>query len=63
MKRSEVKLRDKWALEDIYASDEKWEEDFAIASKTAGDAAVFRGKLGEKKELLEIGRASCRERV
>ena len=52
MKRSEVKLRDKWALEDIYASDEKWEEDFAIASKTAGDAAVFRGKLGEKKELL-----------
>ena len=52
MKRSEVKLQDKWALEDIYASDEKWEEDFTLAAATAGDAAKYRGKLGEKKELL-----------
>ena len=52
MKRSEVELKDKWALEDIYASDAEWEKDFKKMSEHAGDAAVYRGKLKDKKELL-----------
>ena len=34
MKRSEVKQQYKWAIEDIYATDEAWEKDFEKAEKS-----------------------------
>ncbi len=53
MKRQEVKEDYKWKLEDIYPTDEKWEEDFQRAQKELSFAA-YAGKLGDKGKLLEF---------
>lgn len=53
MKRSEVKLEDKWKLEDLYESDEKWEADFKSLSARTEETLAYRGKLSDKKQLLE----------
>lgn len=53
MKRQEVKEEYKWKLEDIYPTDEKWEEDFQRAQKELSFAA-YAGKLGDKGKLLEF---------
>ena len=29
MRRDEVKIEDKWKLEDIYETDSKWEEEYS----------------------------------
>lgn len=52
MKRSEVKQKYKWAIEDIYPSDEAWEKDY---KKAAGKIAFssYAGKLGDKDLLLK----------
>lgn len=44
----------KWNLENIYASNEHWEEDFKLVQKNLQDMEQFRGKLGESaKHLLQ----------
>ena len=50
MKRSEVESKYKWKLEDIYASDEAWEQDFAKISEMAGKFAAHKGKIGTSGE-------------
>lgn len=55
MKRQEVKTERRWKVEDIYASDELWEEDFKKASNVP-DFSVYSGKLGIKEELLKFFR-------
>lgn len=52
MKRSEVKREHTWALEEIFESDEKWQKAFEAASKKTKDLLKYRGKLGDKKQLL-----------
>ena len=50
--RSEIPEEDKWAIEDIYPSDEAWEADL---SKLEGEQALlvsFAGHLGESGEQL-----------
>ena len=37
--RSQVKKEDTWAIEDMYATVEDWEKDFAAAKKVAEEAA------------------------
>lgn len=51
--RSEIDLRDKWKLEDIYPSLEAWEKDFAEASRLLEAFPVFEGKLGDLSALRE----------
>ena len=50
MERSEVESRYKWRIEDIFPSDEAWENYFSKAEKEI-EFGEFRGKLGELKAL------------
>lgn len=56
MKRSEVENRYKWAVEDIYATDEAWEKDFEKATKSLS-FSEYSGKLGDKETLLKFLKA------
>lgn len=53
MKRSQVKTEYKWKTEDIFASDELWEESFEKAEKIA-DFSRYSGKLSDKNTLLKF---------
>ena len=58
-KRSEVPEEFKWALEDIYPSDEAWNEDLAKLQALPEKIASYNGRLGESAEtLLEFMRLS-----
>ncbi len=55
--RQEIPEQYKWRLEDIYPSDEAWEQDFNNAQKMAAEIEAYRGKLGESgRSLLEAFR-------
>ena len=51
-KRSEVPEQFKWALEDIYATDEKWAEDLQKLKAMPERIAAFKGRLGESADTL-----------
>lgn len=53
MKRQDVKTEYKWKREDIFATDEKWEEGFKKAQNIPAFSA-YSGKLGDKKQLLKF---------
>ncbi len=50
--RSDISAEYKWAIEDIYASDELWEADFSKAQGYAGKIAGFKGLLGKSADKL-----------
>ena len=50
--RSEINEQDKWAINDIYATDELWEEDLKKAKSFLPALAEFAGKLGQNAETL-----------
>ena len=50
--RNEIEEQYKWAIHDIYATDELWEEDLKKAKEMIPVAAAFAGKLGENAENL-----------
>lgn len=52
-KRAEVPEKDTWRLEDIYETNEKWNEDLQKLVDGIGVLKGFEGKLGDKKTLLE----------
>ena len=50
--RSEIAEADKWAIHDLYATDEAWEADLKLLEQ-AGDAlSQYAGKLGESADQL-----------
>lgn len=51
-KRSEVPEQFKWALEDIYATDEKWAEDLQKLKVMPERIAAFKGRLSESADTL-----------
>ena len=51
-KRSEIPVEDTWALEDLYATDEAWEQELATLSDDEKELTAFAGKLGESAENL-----------
>lgn len=51
MKREQVALADKWKLEDIFESDEKWEAEFSALGGDIGSVSRFIGRLGDKAAL------------
>ncbi len=57
MQRSEVKQQYKWAIEDIYPSDEAWEKDYARAEKMINFSS-YAGKLGDREVLLSYLKAN-----
>lgn len=50
--RSEINEQDKWAINDIYATDELWEEDLKKAKSFIPALAEYAGKLGQNAETL-----------
>ena len=51
--RSELNLRDTWKLEDMYASNEAWEAEYAAANEQIAHLASYEGKLGDLAMLKE----------
>ena len=49
--RSEIPAEDKWAIEDLYATDELWEAELASVAEDQEYLASFAGKLGEPEQL------------
>lgn len=54
-KRQEIPAEHKWKLEDIYASNELWEQDVAKAKEMAAKISSYQGTIGETgARLLEV---------
>lgn len=54
-KRSEVEKKFKWAIEDLYATDELWEKEYNELGDMLSKVAEYRGRLSESaKELLNF---------
>ncbi|MCM1234053.1 MAG: M3 family metallopeptidase, partial [Ruminococcus flavefaciens] len=53
MKRSEVKTRYKWRVEDVFSTDEEWEKCFK-ETETKIDFSKYSGKLGDANALLQL---------
>ena len=51
--RDEIPAEDKWAIEDLYASDAAWEEDLKSIADDQEKLAGFAGKLADPKALYE----------
>lgn len=50
--RSEIPDEYKWNLEDIFSSNEAWEESFVKVEKSLKSASQFQGKLGQSADQL-----------
>ena len=50
--RDQIPQEDTWALEDLYPSDESWEQALSALTARQAEAAAFAGKLGERGEIL-----------
>lgn len=51
-KRSEIPVEDTWAIEDLFPSDEAWEQELASVMEQQSALASFEGRLGESGETL-----------
>lgn len=52
--REEIDPKYKWKLEDIYGSDELWEEDFATIKQLLSQAEDYRGSINSAEKLAGI---------
>ncbi len=50
--REEIPAEDKWALEDLYATDEAWEEDLKTVEEDQAALASFAGTLADPRALF-----------
>jgi len=50
--REEIPAEDKWSIEDLYSTDEAWEEDLANLASQKDYLSGFAGRLGESGETL-----------
>ncbi|MBO5317402.1 MAG: oligoendopeptidase F [Oscillospiraceae bacterium] len=50
--RNEIPEEDKWAIEDLYASDAAWEQDLATLDADKNELASYAGRLGENGQTL-----------
>ena len=53
LKRNEVPVNDTWKLEDIYETNTAWEQDFGRLAGLASQVESFKGKLGDREQLLK----------
>ena len=51
-RREEVRREDTWAIEDLYGSDEAWEEDYKRLETKLLELAAYEGHLGDGPEAL-----------
>ena len=50
--RNDIPLRDRWATEDLYASDELWEQELRKMIELGKEMASYEGKLGSDAKTL-----------
>ena len=50
--RSEIDAADKWAIEDLYATDEAWEADLKLLEAAGDTLSSYAGKLGDSADAL-----------
>ena len=50
--RSEIPVEDTWALEDLYVSDEAWEQELETLNADTAELASYAGKLAESAQVL-----------
>lgn len=50
--RDEIKVENTWKMEDMFAADEIWEQEFDRASDMIKQYENFKGKVSEEKEIL-----------
>ena len=50
--RSELNVKDTWAVEDLYASDELWYKDLELLKEKTRELAGFSGRLSESAQTL-----------
>ena len=50
--RSEMKKEDQWKMEDLYASDEVWEQDFQKLKEQMQEFSRYEGTMGDSAEQL-----------
>jgi len=50
--REEIPAEDKWAIEDLYATDEAWEQELATLAEDQKVLASYAGRLGRDGESL-----------
>ncbi|MTH53235.1 oligoendopeptidase F [Bacillus mangrovi] len=53
--RSEIAAEDTWRLEDIFASDEEWEKEFASLKAEIPKISDYQGKLADSSQSLYEG--------
>ena len=51
--REEIPEEDKWAIEDLYATDADWEEDLKTVAEDQEYLASFAGKLADPRKLYD----------
>ncbi len=51
-KRQEIPVEDTWAVEDLYPSDEAWEEALAALAPIQEKMVTYAGRLGESGDIL-----------
>ncbi|MBR7178856.1 MAG: oligoendopeptidase F [Oscillospiraceae bacterium] len=50
--RNDIPLKDRWATEDLYSSDELWEQELAHMVAQGKEMASYAGKLGQDAKTL-----------
>ena len=50
--RSEIPVEDQWATEDLYPSDEVWEQEMATIADDAKTLSAYAGRLAESGKIL-----------
>ena len=51
--REEIPAEDKWAIEDLYATDAAWEADLKTVAEDQQNLSAFAGKLADPKQLYD----------
>ena len=51
-KRSEIAVEDTWATEDLFSSDESWEQTLLTLQENRDELAAYAGRLGESGQIL-----------
>ena len=60
-KRQEIDPKDKWAIEDLYKTDEEWRADYEKLKSRIPELERFQGKLGESADTLFDMQKTCDE--
>ena len=50
--RDQIPVEDKWAIEDLYPTDEAWEQELATIAEDQAKLASFAGHLADSAESL-----------